>query len=95
MEASRTTDSQIMEAFRAINRSIDNGEKILDLQSCFTLPLDGWGIALRLVEKDGVFWIVSAGPDKRFNTEDDRAVLVPVPSENRSVNPRSKTSESE
>ncbi len=79
MDSARTTESRMMEAFRMLSAKMDNGENISDLQYA-ALPDDGWGSMLKLVEKDGLYWIVSAGPDKKLDTLDDRLFLLPTSS---------------
>lgn len=81
--AYRLTEERLMQTYRRINSCLDNGEKITSLHDKLELPNDGYGTRLLLVEREGVYWIVSNGADKLHGTEDDKSVLIPVASKNR------------
>jgi hypothetical protein len=77
MNAFRKTDSRLMESFRTINNKIDGGSDFETAVATTTLPFDGWGTRIVAIENEELHWIISAGPDREFHTNDDKRLLVP------------------
>lgn len=70
-QAQKLLESQIRQTTRLLRES-----KSLDEDS---LPNDAWGKKIKVVELNGTWdekYLVSAGPDGKFNSKDDLSVLI-------------------